>query len=127
MRSRSRPGVDEIGGGPVGPFEDLEVIRVEAGMSAVRFCRLFGQARAHLVALAGQCTHWVMGEGAVAPAGPGGPPATGRHACTGRRAGSSQGVSHHPVTTVTSCPLLRCFDCCAMKRGSSRSPTRRKR
>lgn len=26
--------------GPVGPFEDLEVIRVEAGMSTARFCRL---------------------------------------------------------------------------------------
>jgi hypothetical protein len=26
---------------PVGPFEDLEVIRVEAGMSTARFCQLF--------------------------------------------------------------------------------------
>jgi len=33
--------VEEIGGGPAGPFEDLEVIRVQAGMSTARFCELF--------------------------------------------------------------------------------------
>lgn len=32
--------MEEVGGGPVGPFEDLEVIRVEAGMSTTRFCKL---------------------------------------------------------------------------------------
>ena len=32
--------MEEIRGGPVGPFEDLEVIRVEAGMSTSRFCEL---------------------------------------------------------------------------------------
>lgn len=36
------PGVEEVGGGPVGPFEDLEVIRTDAGMSTARFCELFG-------------------------------------------------------------------------------------
>ena len=34
--------MEEIRGGPVGPFEDLEVIRVEAGMPTVRFCTLIG-------------------------------------------------------------------------------------
>jgi putative transposase len=32
--------VEEVSGGPVGPFEDLEVIRVDAGMSTTRFCQL---------------------------------------------------------------------------------------
>jgi transposase InsO family protein len=32
--------VEEVSGGPAGPFEDLEVIRVEAGMSTSRFCDL---------------------------------------------------------------------------------------
>jgi len=32
--------VEEVCGGPAGPFEDLEVIRVAAGMSTARFCRL---------------------------------------------------------------------------------------
>lgn len=32
--------MEEVGGGQVGPFEDLEVIRVEAGMSTSRCCRL---------------------------------------------------------------------------------------
>ena len=32
--------MEEVGGGPVGPFEDLEVIRMEAGMSTSRFCRM---------------------------------------------------------------------------------------
>ena len=32
--------MEEIGGGQAGPFEDLEVIRVEAGMSTSRFCDL---------------------------------------------------------------------------------------
>ena len=31
----------EVSGGQAGPFEDLEVIRVESGMSTTRFCRLF--------------------------------------------------------------------------------------
>ena len=34
--------MEEIRGGPVGPFEDLEVIRVGAGMPTVRFCTLIG-------------------------------------------------------------------------------------
>jgi hypothetical protein len=29
-------------GGRAGPFEDLEVIHVEAGMPTARFCRLIG-------------------------------------------------------------------------------------
>jgi hypothetical protein len=33
--------VEEVRRGQVGPFEDLEVIRVEAGMSTARFCHLF--------------------------------------------------------------------------------------
>jgi hypothetical protein len=33
--------VEEVCGGQVGPFEDLEVIRVEAGVSTARFCHLF--------------------------------------------------------------------------------------
>ena len=33
--------MEEVRGGPVGPFADLEVIRTEAGMSTARFCRLF--------------------------------------------------------------------------------------
>ena len=33
--------MEEVRGGPAGPFEDLEVIRVEAGMSTARFCQLF--------------------------------------------------------------------------------------
>ena len=32
--------MEEVGGGPVGPFEDLDVIRVEAGMSTARFVKL---------------------------------------------------------------------------------------
>ena len=32
--------MEEVGGGPAGPFEDLEVIRTEAGMSTTRFCQL---------------------------------------------------------------------------------------
>ena len=34
--------MEEIRGGPVGPFEDLEVIRVGAGMPTARFCTLIG-------------------------------------------------------------------------------------
>ena len=34
--------MEEVRGGPAGPFEDLEVIRVEAGMPTARFCRLIG-------------------------------------------------------------------------------------
>lgn len=34
--------MEEERGGPAGPFEDLEVIRVEAGMPTARFCRLIG-------------------------------------------------------------------------------------
>lgn len=33
--------MEEVGGGPTGPFEDLEVIRIEEGVSTSRFCRLF--------------------------------------------------------------------------------------
>lgn len=33
--------MEEVRGGPVGPFEDLEVIRVEVGMSTARFCARF--------------------------------------------------------------------------------------
>jgi putative transposase len=33
--------VEEVRGGPAGPFADLEVIRAEAGMSTARFCQLF--------------------------------------------------------------------------------------
>ena len=33
--------MEEVRGGPAGPFEDLEVIRTEAGMSTARFCQLF--------------------------------------------------------------------------------------
>ena len=33
--------MEEVRGGPAGPFQDLEVIRVEAGMSTARFCQLF--------------------------------------------------------------------------------------
>lgn len=32
--------MEEVRGGQVGPFEDLEVIRVEVGMSTSRFCQL---------------------------------------------------------------------------------------
>lgn len=32
--------MEEVRGGPAGPFENLEVIRVEAGMSTARFCQL---------------------------------------------------------------------------------------
>lgn len=32
--------MEEVGGGSAGFFEDLEVIRVEAGMSTSRFVRL---------------------------------------------------------------------------------------
>ena len=32
--------MEEVRGGQAGPFEDLEVIRVEAGMSTTRFCEL---------------------------------------------------------------------------------------
>ena len=32
--------MEEVSGGQIGPFEDLEVIRIEAGMSTARFCQL---------------------------------------------------------------------------------------
>ena len=32
--------MEEVSRGPLGPFEDLEVIRVEAGMSTTRFCKI---------------------------------------------------------------------------------------
>jgi hypothetical protein len=34
--------VEEVRGGPAGPFADLEVIRIEAGMPTTRFCSLIG-------------------------------------------------------------------------------------
>lgn len=34
--------MEEERGGPLGPFEDLEVIRTEAGMPTTRFCKLIG-------------------------------------------------------------------------------------
>jgi putative transposase len=37
--------VEEVRGGPAGPFEDLEVIRQEAGMPVSRFCHLSGIPR----------------------------------------------------------------------------------
>lgn len=33
--------MEEVSGGPAGPFADCEVIRIEAGMSTARFCALF--------------------------------------------------------------------------------------
>ena len=32
--------MEEVRGGPAGPFEDLEVIRIEAGLSTSRFCQM---------------------------------------------------------------------------------------
>lgn len=32
--------MEEVSRGQVGPFEDLEVIRIEAGMSTARFCQM---------------------------------------------------------------------------------------
>lgn len=32
--------MEEVRGGPAGPFADVEVIRVQAGMSTARFCQL---------------------------------------------------------------------------------------
>ena len=32
--------MEEVSGGQIGPFEDLEVIRIEAGMSTARFCQM---------------------------------------------------------------------------------------
>lgn len=46
--------MEEECGGQAGPFEDLEVIRAEAGMSTARFCRLIDMPRTDLAALAGQ-------------------------------------------------------------------------
>lgn len=40
MRRRSRSGYGRSPRRTLGPFEDLEVIRVEAGMSTARFCKL---------------------------------------------------------------------------------------
>ena len=34
--------MEEVGGGPFGPFEDLEVIRIDAGMPTARFVELIG-------------------------------------------------------------------------------------
>lgn len=34
--------MEEVRGGPTGPFEDLEVIRVESGMPTTRWCEKFG-------------------------------------------------------------------------------------
>ncbi len=34
--------MEEVRGGPPGPFADLEVIRIEAGMPTTRFCALIG-------------------------------------------------------------------------------------
>jgi putative transposase len=34
--------VEEVRGGPAGPFADLEVIRIEAGMPTTRFCQVIG-------------------------------------------------------------------------------------
>lgn len=46
--------MEEVGGEPPGPFEDLEVIRVEVGVSTVRFCRLFDMPERDLAQVAGQ-------------------------------------------------------------------------
>lgn len=46
--------MEEIGGEQVGPFEDLEVIRVDAGMSAARFCRLIDMPERNLAQVASQ-------------------------------------------------------------------------
>ena len=34
--------MEEVRGGPAGPFADLEVIRIDAGMPTTRFCSLIG-------------------------------------------------------------------------------------
>ena len=34
--------MEEVRGGPAGPFADLEVIRIQAGMPTTRFCSLIG-------------------------------------------------------------------------------------
>ena len=36
--------MEEVRGGQVGPFADVEVIRVQAGMSTARFCRLIDKS-----------------------------------------------------------------------------------
>ena len=46
--------MEEIGGEPSGSFEDLEVIRVDAGMSTARFCRLIDAPERDLVQVVSQ-------------------------------------------------------------------------
>ncbi len=52
--------------GPAGPFEDLEVIRVEAGMSSARFCQVIDMPEGTWRRWQGQDPRRREGEGAVA-------------------------------------------------------------
>lgn len=45
--------MEEVCAGQAGPFEDLEVIRIEAGMSTSRFVKLIGMPFSYLATLAG--------------------------------------------------------------------------
>ena len=47
--------MEEVRGGPPGPFEDLEVIRQDAAMPVSRFCQLTGIPRRTYHRWHGQC------------------------------------------------------------------------
>ena len=76
--------MEEVGGEPPGPFEDLEVIRVEVGVSTVRFCRLVDMPERDLAQVAGQGEAGRGAEGIVAPAGSYGCIGSCGRACVGQ-------------------------------------------
>ena len=116
-RGRGRAaGVEEVRGGPVGPFEDLEVIRVEAGMSTARFCQLIGMPER-------TWRRWqAKARAGGQPKGPWPRPARDdaprRCASSTRwriRRGGTARSGRWSATTATSCPRPRCCGCCATK------------
>ena len=79
--------MEEIGGGPVGSFEDLEVIRIEASMSTARFVQLIDMPERtwrRWQAKARHDRHPKGPVGSVAATGPRGRPGSGDQPCVGQ-------------------------------------------
>ena len=105
--------MEEVRGGPVGPFEDLEVIRVEAGVSTARFCHLFDMPE----------RTWRRWQARARAGGqPKGPWPT-RHSATEvtlRHALAHPAWGHRKVWAMvrhdgTVCPRRPCCGCCATR------------